>query len=45
MLKEHLRYKPDVALTVASVTAESANTNTMENTATGIKPNLLFISA
>jgi hypothetical protein len=26
-------------------TAESANTNAMENTAAGIKPNLLFISA
>jgi hypothetical protein len=45
MLKEHLRYKPDVALAVNSVAAESANTNAMENTVAGIKPNLLFISA
>jgi hypothetical protein len=36
MLKERLRYKPDVALAVDSVTAESANTKAMENTAAGI---------
>jgi hypothetical protein len=45
MLKERLCYKPDVALVVDSITAESANTNAMENTAAGIKPNLPFISA
>jgi hypothetical protein len=45
MLKERLHYKSDVALTVDSVTAESTNTNAMENTAVGIRPNLLFISA
>jgi hypothetical protein len=44
-LKERLCYKPDVALAIDSVTAESANTNAMENTAAGIRPNLLFISA
>jgi hypothetical protein len=44
-LKERLRYKPVVAFSVDSVTAESANTNAMDNTAAGIKPNLLFISA
>jgi hypothetical protein len=44
-LKERLRYKPDVAPAVDSVTAESANTNAMENTTAGIRPNLLFISA
>jgi hypothetical protein len=44
-LKERLRYKPDVALAVDSVTAELASTNVMGNTAADIKPNLLFVSA
>jgi hypothetical protein len=34
--KERLRYRPDVALAVDSVTTESASTNAMENTAAGI---------
>jgi hypothetical protein len=42
MLKERLRYKPDVALAVDSVTTESANTNAMENTAAGIHNRIYY---
>jgi hypothetical protein len=42
-LKERLRYKPDVALAVDPDTAESANTNAMENAAAGIHSRTYYL--